>query len=137
MTDRAWTADEAYRILRDTLDRFISGEGSATSLQDWLLNEFATPPDPPQHHPVQNLYRLATTDLAVYLQCDFARPSLEASLREAIELVESGEVIGFTKMTRSPCFVALMRQGQIPAPLINITERNFGLIWEHEGFQDS
>ncbi len=98
--------------------------GRQRRCRTWLLNEFAVPPDTPLRHPVQNLYRLALTDLAVYLQCDFARPSLEASVRQAIELVESGEVMGFTTMTRSPCFAALMRQGQIPAPLINVTERN-------------
>lgn len=134
--DPDWTPEAAYDTLRDAHERFISGNASATRLYDWLTGEFAVPPETPPTHPAQCLFKMATVDVSVFLQCDFERSELAESLQDAIFILESGRTIGFTKITRSPCFVELMRTQQIPAPLVNVTMQNIRCGWEREGFRE-
>lgn len=135
-TDPGWTPEAAYDILRDALAVFVTGDASATLLYDWLTGTFATPPDTPSTHPVQYLYKMAVVDVSVFLQCDFERSDLVESLQGAIRIVESGRTSGLTKITRSPCFFELLRNEQIPAPLINLTAQNKRAEWEREGFRE-
>ena len=133
--DPDWTPEAAYDILRDALATFMAGDASATGLYDWLTGTFATPPDTPSTHPAQSLYKMAVADVSVFLQCDFERSDLVESLQQAIRIVESGHGGGLTKITRSPCFFELLRNEQIPAPLINLTAQNKRAEWEREGFR--
>jgi len=134
--DPDWTPEAAYDILRDALDRFIAGDVSATNLYNWLTGTFATPPGTPETHPAQCLYRMAITDVAVFLQCDFERADLVESLQDAIGIVDAGRMGGFTKITRSPCFFEMVRDQRVPAPLINLTARNKREEMKREGFRE-
>lgn len=135
-TDPDWTPEAAYAILRNSLERFIASDASATQFYNWLINDFAVPPHTPPAHPAQCLFKLALVDLAVFLQCDFDRSDLAESLHDAIAIVESGRSRGFTTITRSPCFMELMRNGQVPAPLVNLTTENTRRGWERMGFRE-
>lgn len=134
--DPDWTPEAAYDILREALRQFIAGDVTATQLYDWLTGTFATPPKTPTTHPVECLFRLAIVDLSVFLQCDFERSELVESLQDAFGIVEAGGIMGFTKITQSPCFFELMRNHQIPAPLINVAEQRKRAEWEREGFRE-
>lgn len=134
--DPNWTPEEAYRILRTALDQFISGELTATGLYNWLCGTYGTPPGTPSMHPAERLFKMAMIDVSVFLQCDFERSDLEESLSGAIRIIEDGGTGGFTKITRSLCFRELMRNGQIPSPLVSVSERTIRQYWEREGFRE-
>ena len=134
--DPDWTPDAAYDILRDALQRFILSDASVTRLYDWLLTGFATPPETPSTHPAECLFKLALVDVSVFLQCDFERSDLAESLHDAIAIVESGSKMGFTKITRSPCFVNLIRTGQVPAPIIDLAAQRVRREREEPGFRE-
>lgn len=90
MTEPPFTADEACGILRKSIDCCIRGNDSAAKLRAWLTSEFHTPPGTAQTHLARRLYVRALVDLAIYLQRDFDRADLSASLRWSDDRIEAG-----------------------------------------------
>lgn len=136
MTDPDWTADEAYRILRTSIECFLASETNAAGLHLWLTNTYGTPPGTPPDHPANRLFQHVLLHVAVYLQCDLDRSVLTESLQQIVDAFDRGESVGFTPITRSPCFIELLKSGQIPSPLIDLARRNQMKAWEAEGFRE-
>lgn len=137
MTEPDWTPEEAYRVLRVSLDHFLAGDVSPTQLHSWLVGGFAVPHGTPSTHPANNLWRLAVTDTAIFTQCDFDRDELAASIRNSIAAVEvEGKTILFTLLMKTRCFFDMVKTQSAPAPLINQTAQNVRAAWEAEGFRE-
>lgn len=138
MTDPDWTADEAYRILRTSIERFLASESNAAGLHLWLTDTYGTPPGTPSDHPANRLFQHVLLHVAVYLQCDLDRSVLMESLHQIVNAFDHGELVGLTPLTSSPCFIAMIKAGTAPAPLIALdTEERYRRYWlMREGFTD-
>lgn len=124
MTEPTWSADDAYAVLRDSLDRYLAGEVSPTRLHSWLTAGYGVPPGTDKNHPSFRLWQLVVIDTAVFAQCDFTREELDASIRYDIDMVEGrSRMTGMTKLMMTPCFVQMVKSQTVPAPMINFSAR--------------
>jgi hypothetical protein len=135
MAELPFTADGACRVLRRAIDHYCRGEGSSGDLRAWLTSEFHLLHGTASDHPARRLYTIVLIDLAVFLQCDFERDQLTASLQTSVEQVEAGRV-GIPDLLVTPCGHTLIKQTGSLDALMQLTGNNRRRRLRADGFQD-
>jgi hypothetical protein len=116
MSEPEFTADNAYLVLRKTIELFLAGDVSATVLYDWLSHRYGVPKFTPATHPANLVWGQAVLNVAVFLQCDMDRSMLADSLQQILDW-DGGGSLGFTPITGSRCFFELIKGRSVPAPI--------------------